>query len=61
MQASFYWFDRIVGSHPFYKLVYRVKSFVTDLLYQNGSKKLCNVIVSQKSYTQFRVNLLTWH
>ena len=45
----------------FMKLVYRVKSFLPDLLYQKGSKKLCDVILFQKSYTLTRLNLLTWH
>ena len=50
-------------SMHFMKLVYRVKSFLTDILDQKGSKKLCDVILSQKSYTPFRLQNLnsTWN
>ena len=36
------------------KLVYRVKSFLSDLSDQKGFKKMCDVIVTQKSYMLFR-------
>ena len=43
-------------AHTFYEGSIQSQILPNRLLHQKGSKKLCNVIVSQKPYTLFRLN-----